>query len=132
MAKNLNLEKLAGGAFTERVNQAIQEVMENIADPNTPWKTKRKVTVTMIFEASKDRDITSVDIVSKPTLAPKEGVRTNIIIDKQLDGEIVAAEYKKQIPGQQAIKVDQETGEVINTKSKKEENTDTDGLKIVK
>ena len=136
MAKKLNLENLAGGAFTERVNQAIQEVMENISDPNTPWKTKRKVTITMTFEASKDRDITNVDIVCKPTLAPKEGVHTNIIIDKQLDGEIIAAEYKKQIPGQQAIKVDQETGEAINKEDKQEENTNNsetaDGLKIIK
>jgi hypothetical protein len=124
--KSLNLETLAGGAFTERVNQAIQEVMENIADPNTAWKTKRKVTITMVFEASEDRDITNVDIVAKPALAPKKGVHTNIIIDKQLDGEIIAAEYRKQIPGQQAIKVDSETGEIIENKP------DVSGLQIVK
>lgn len=131
MSKKLNLENLAGGAFTERVNQAIQEVMENISDPNTPWKTKRKVVITMVFEANEDRNITNVDIVSKPTLAPKEGVHTNIIIDKNLDGEIIAAEYKKQIPGQQAVKIDTETGEILENKEDDSQDN-TDGLKIVK
>ncbi|APM39416.1 replication terminator protein [Clostridium kluyveri] len=131
MAKKLNLENLAGGAFTERVNQAIQEVMENISDPNTPWKTKRKVVITMVFEANEDRNITNVDIVSKPTLAPKEGVHTNIIIDRDLDGEIIAAEYKKQIPGQQAVKIDTETGEILE-KKENDNQDNTDGLKIVK
>ena len=62
--KMLNLETLADGGFAERVNQAVREVMENIADPNTPWKTKRKVAINMTFEAKEDRDITNVDIVT--------------------------------------------------------------------
>lgn len=128
--KMLNLETLAGGAFAERVNQTIQEVMKNISDPNTPWKTKRKVLITMTFEAGKDRDITNVDIVSRSKLAPKEGVHTNIIIDKTLDGEIIAAEYRKQIPGQQALKVDADTGEIIEPKKETEDGLE--GLKVVK
>ena len=128
--KMLNLEALAGGGFTERVNQAVKEVMENISDPNTPWKTKRKVTIEMTFEAKEDRDITNVDIVAKVKLAPREGVHTTVLIDRNLDGEIIAAEYKKQIPGQQAIKVDSETGEVISDNSTEE--TNLEGIRLVK
>jgi hypothetical protein len=125
--KILNLEALAGGGFAERVNQAVREVMENIADPNTPYKTKRKVTINMTFEAKEDRDITNVDIVTKVTLAPRESVHTTVLIDRDLDGEIMAAEYKKQITGQTAIKVDSETGEVLNPTI-----DDLKGLQLVK
>jgi hypothetical protein len=125
--KMLNLEALAGGGFAERVNQAVREVMENIADPNTPYKTKRKVTINMTFEAKEDRDITNVDIVTKVTLAPRESVHTTVLIDRNMDGEIMAAEYKKQITGQQAIKVDSETGEVLNPTI-----DDLKGLQLVK
>lgn len=140
MSKHINLETLAEGTFSARVNQAIQEVMENIADPNTPWQNKRKINIQMVFTASKDRSITSVDIVPKTTLSPKEGVNTSIIIDQSCDGEIIAAEYKKQIPGQKAMKMNPETGEIINNdKEKSDEGTNEnipekteDGLKIVK
>lgn len=128
--KMLNLETLANGAFAERVNQAIKEVMENIADPNTPWKTKRKVTIDMTFEAKEDRDIAQIDIVAKTKIAPRESIHTKILIDRNLDGEIIGAEFKKQLPGQQAIKVDTETGEILDSKEKPKENLD--GLKIVK
>lgn len=131
MGKMLNLETLANGGFTERVNQAMREVMENIADPNTPWKTKRKVTITMTFEAKEDRDITNIDIVAKATLAPKESIHTKVLIDRNMDGEIIGAEFKKQIPGQQAIKVDPETGEILNSEASKEEEN-LEGLKLVK
>lgn len=130
--KMLNLETLAGGGFAERVNQAIKEVMENIADPNTPWKTKRKVTINMVFEAKEDRDITNIDIVAKVTLAPKESVHTTILIDRNLDGEIIGAEYKKQIVGQQAIKVDTETGEIVESDQNEKNAEDLQGLQLVK
>ena len=42
MEKMINLETLADGALAEKVNIALKEVLSNIADPNTEWKTKRK------------------------------------------------------------------------------------------
>lgn len=129
MGKMLNLETLANGGFAERVNQAMKEVMENIADPNTPWKNKRKVIIDMTFEAKEDRDITNIDIITKTKLAPKESVHTKLIIDRNMDGEIIGAEFKKQVPGQTAIKVDPDTGEILEPAAEREE---TEGLKIVK
>ena len=129
MEKMLNLETLANGGFAERVNQAMKEVMENIADPNTPWKNKRKVIIDMTFEAKEDRDITNIDIITKTKLAPKESVHTKLIIDRNMDGEIIGAEFKKQVPGQTAIKVDPDTGEILEPTAEREK---TEGLKIVK
>jgi hypothetical protein len=131
METKFNLETLAGGAFTERVNQALKEVAENILDPNTDWKVKRKVTIDLTFVTKEDRDLTEVDIVAKTKLAPRTSVHTKILLDKDFDGEVIASEFKKQIPGQVFIKVDAETGEVLNEQEVRD-ITDLKGLQLVK
>ena len=40
---DISLHDLAGGALQEKVNQAFEQVMKNMQDPNTPWKNKRKI-----------------------------------------------------------------------------------------
>ena len=37
---NINLETLAGGAFAEKLNEALMQVAENIQNPNTEATTK--------------------------------------------------------------------------------------------
>ncbi|EJE7236585.1 replication terminator protein [Clostridium botulinum] len=128
MGKMINLETFANGALAERMNQALKEVLENIADPNTEYKPKRKLNLEMKFTTGEDRELTEVEIVAKTKLAPRESVSTKIIIDKNLDGEVLATEFKKQIPGQTYMKVDQETGEVLEGQEKQ----DTEGLQIIK
>ncbi|MDA3730039.1 replication terminator protein [Niameybacter massiliensis] len=128
MKQMLKLDNLAGGAVQERFNQALKEVMENIADPNTDWKKKRKLTINLTFETKEDRDLTEVTIDTKVSLAPRSSVGTKILIDRDLDGEILGTEFKKQIPGQQAIKVNTDTGEVIDSREEQLEP----GLQLVK
>ncbi|EPY2285847.1 replication terminator protein, partial [Clostridium sporogenes] len=70
MEKMINLETFADGALAEKINMALKEVLENIADPNTDYKTKRKLTVDMTFASGEDRELTEVSIVAKPKLAP--------------------------------------------------------------
>ena len=132
MSKGMfNLETLAGGGLSERVNSAIKEVMANIADPNTSWKNKRKITVEMVFEAKEDRDIAQIDIIAKTKLAPREGIHTKVLIDHNMDGEIIGSEFRKQLQGQVVLKVDNDTGEVLSNASS-EAKTDLSGLEIVK
>lgn len=40
---NINLETLAGGAFAEKLNEALMQVAENIQNPNTEATTKRQI-----------------------------------------------------------------------------------------
>jgi hypothetical protein len=131
--KMINLEKFIEGAFSERVNQGIREVSENISDPNTDWKKKRKLTVEMVFETNEARELTNVEIECKSKLAPNKPIKTSIIIDKTLDGVVLASEFKKQIPGQTFMKVDDETGEITSNGLTKDVGAeDLKGLQIVK
>lgn len=132
METKFNLETLAGGAFTERVNQALKEVAENIVDPNTDFKAKRKVSIDLIFTTKEDRELTEVDIATKVKLAPRTAVHTKIVLNKHLNGEVIAAEYKKQIQGQTFMQVDPETGEILTEDKQASEVTDLKGLQIVK
>lgn len=39
----INLEALAGGAFAEKLNEALIQVADNIQNPNTEATTKRQI-----------------------------------------------------------------------------------------
>lgn len=39
---NINLESLAGGAFAEKLNEALMQVAENIQNPNTEASIRRQ------------------------------------------------------------------------------------------
>lgn len=45
--QHINLETFANGAFAEQVNRAMEEVAQNIQNPNTDAKKARKITITL-------------------------------------------------------------------------------------
>lgn len=130
MEKFINLETFADGALAEKVNMALREVLANITDPNTDWKLKRKLTVDMTLATGEDRELTEVTILAKTKLAPSKALAAKIVIGTDGKGGILASEYKKQIPGQSTMRVDEETGEVITTAEEKE--IDLDGIRLIK
>lgn len=130
MEKFINLEQFADGAFAEKVNIGLKEVLANIRDLNTDWKKKRKLTIELTFSAREDRELTSVDIIAKPKLEPAKPLSTTIVMGTDGKGGIMASEFKKQITGQSVMRVDEETGEVITTAEEKE--IDLEGIRLVK
>ncbi|MCR1138570.1 replication terminator protein [Clostridium botulinum] len=126
----INLETFADGALAEKVNMALKEVLTNITDPNTSWKTKRKLTLDITFSAGEDRELAMLDIVAKTKLAPAKALNSKIVIGTDGKGGILASEFKNQIPGQSTMRVDEETGEVLTTAEEKE--VDLKGIKLVK
>ncbi|QQE80897.1 replication terminator protein [Alicyclobacillus sp. SO9] len=89
---SINLSKLAGGAVQERFEQEFQRIIENIADPNTDAKKKRKLQLTLTFEPNEDRSISELSIESKITTAPPMGVSTSLLIGADSDGVIASRE----------------------------------------
>lgn len=53
---HINIEEFAGGALSVQVNKAIEEVTENIQDPNTDAQKARRATITIEFRPSEARD----------------------------------------------------------------------------
>jgi len=96
-----NLDELAGGALAERFQDGLNEVLANIFDPNTdPLKT-RKLSLTLTLKPNQTRDMASVDIDAKTTLAPPRAVQTVLYIGCNKEtGEVMATEVTKEIPGQ--------------------------------
>lgn len=124
----LKLEDIAGGALQEKANAAMQKVLDNLQDPNTPWKNKRSITMKIAFSQNECRDDTAVEVSVETKLAPVSPVVTRMAIGKDLvTGETYAQEYGKQIRGQMSLDlgqqgtvriggdtVDKETGEVVS------------------
>ena len=113
----VNLEEFAGGALQEKFDEAFDKVIQNMLDPNTPWKNKRKITVEVTLEQDEMRRDTAVHVAVVAKLAPVKPVETRMVIGKNLKtGETFAEEYGKQIRGQMSIddyqEVDPETGEI--------------------
>jgi hypothetical protein len=102
--KHLSLDNIAGGEVAERYAQAMEDVMENILDPNTT-DGKRSITITITLEPKKkDKNLISVIGDVKAKVAPRMGATTQLIIGKEDSGEVVANEiYKGQVKGQMSL-----------------------------
>ncbi len=127
----LNLNEIAEGALQEKINTAMRKVLENMQDPNTPYKVKRGITVKIGFTQTESRSDAVVDVSVETKLAPSSPINTMMSIGKDLrSGEVYAEEYGKQVKGQMILDldppvqkigndtVDTETGEVIENNSK--------------
>lgn len=129
--KSVDLKEVAGGALQEKAQKALEDVFENMQDPNTPWKNKREVVIKMKFTQNEDRDDATCEISVEKKLAQPKPVETKFALGKNLEtGEVVAEEYGPGIKGQVSIDewqkeqqingktVDMETGEIIEDSKK--------------
>ena len=88
-----SLDSLANGALLEKFNAAMSKVTENIADPNTKAKAKRKIIMEIICSPEEDRDFVPIEIAVKTTLAPAKSIASRIVIGRDKDGKAVSNEY---------------------------------------
>lgn len=96
----INLETLAGGAFAEKLNEALMQVAENIQNPNTDATTKRQITVNIKFTPNKTRQMVGTQIAVTTKLAATEAIDTQMVMGVNMrTGQIEIAEYDGQIRG---------------------------------
>ena len=94
----INLEALAGGAFAEKLNEALIQVADNIQNPNTEATTKRQINVTIKFAPNKTRQLVTTK------LAATEAIDTQMIMGVNMrTGQLEIAEYDGQIRGQMSL-----------------------------
>ena len=107
--KHVDLEKFANGAFSAQVNRAIEEVTENIQNPNTDAGATRKITVTIAFKPNAERNFVATGVQTKTTLAPALGAVTAFSMGKNLQTGV-------EVEGKA---VDTDTGEIVGTAGSK-------------
>lgn len=120
--KNIELKELVGGALQEQFGKAFERVVENLQNPNTPYKNSREITIKLKFTQNEMRDDVKCGISVSEKLAAQSPMETAFAIGKDLTtGELYAEEYGKQVRGQLSINdmkpeevVDPETGEILD------------------
>lgn len=82
MSKPLKLETLQNGAVLEVFEVELQNVLDNIQDPNTKPDGVREVSVKLKFKPSKDRNYTSLTYSVTSKLQPSEPGEVPIFVDR--------------------------------------------------
>lgn len=101
VTSQINLERLAGGAFAEKLNEALMQVAENIQNPNTEATTKRQINIAIKFAPDKSRQVINTQISVTTKLAATEAIDTQMVMGVNMrTGQIEIAEYDGQIRGQ--------------------------------
>jgi hypothetical protein len=96
----LTYETITGGALAEMVNSKIQEILLNVQDVNTPWKTKRELTIKLKISPNEDRDQAAVDIDVSTKLASLKGIETDIFITRIRDNVVA---FEREDPRQMSL-----------------------------
>lgn len=125
--KNVELKELVGGALQEQFGKSFEKIVENLQNPNTPYKNSREITIKLKFTQNEKRDDVKCAVQVSEKLAPQAPMETAFAIGKDLKtGELYAEEYGKQIKGQMHIddiqktevidgqEVDTTTGEIVS------------------
>ena len=63
---NFNLSEISDGGVQVKINRALKEVADNILDPNTEAKKKRKVQLTISISPNEKRDAAETKLVLIP------------------------------------------------------------------
>lgn len=100
MKKVENLNDLMNGAANERLAAAIEAVLQNVFDPNTEAKRKRKVTLILTVQPSDDRETAKFVLDCKPTLAPPVSVSQTLLLNRDDKGNVSAHQLGGQLEGQ--------------------------------
>lgn len=105
---NVDLTDMANGAIQEKLEHVMGEVLDNILNPNTDAKKKRKVTINLVLTPNENRDAVTLDAQVKPTLVPEESATTTILVGRNGKGAIEANELKSGTKGQTYFDPDDE------------------------
>lgn len=87
-AINFDLSEIADGGVQVKLNRALQQVADNILDPNTDPTKKRKVQLNITLTPNEKRDASDVTVEVKTTLAPEVGVPTTMLLGRDINGKV--------------------------------------------
>lgn len=82
MSERVSLENLGGGAAVEMFDHQLKRVLENVQDPNTPWKTPRRVTLTVIIQPDEGREGATVQVAAESKLVAPASYKTQFMLGR--------------------------------------------------
>lgn len=93
--QRLSLANLGDGGALELFDVALQEILKNIQDPNTPADAARSITLTVTFKPEKSRDLSRCKYKVVPKLAPIAEQETRVFLPQSPDssGNYYATEH---------------------------------------
>jgi len=93
----VSLENLGRGAAVEKFDDCLQQVLENILDPNT-GASARAVTLKVTIKPNENRTLCSVSIACDPKLVFPKPFVTEMFVGSD-GGKVIATEHNpKQDP----------------------------------
>ena len=100
---------MAMGAIKERVDYEMGHIVDNILDPNTAAKKKRKLVLTLEFQPDSNRQVITVSTTAKSALVPTDPVMTTLYVAAEPGtGQLQVVEMVPQVPGQMALDGDEQ------------------------
>ncbi len=103
--ETLSLENLGNGGALELFQDELVNVLENILDPNTDAKAKRKLTLVATFSPNADRNEVGLDVQCTSKLAPLASASATVFVGRK-HGQVVAITHD---PRQLQLEWDEES-----------------------
>lgn len=90
----LDLNSIANGVLAEKIQEEWQKLLDNMQDPNAPFKPARKLVIELKCIQDEKRSVMTVVGTATAKLAPPAGVLANYGQGKDLEtGKAYAEEY---------------------------------------
>ena len=96
MDDKLSLSNLREGAAIEQFDHCLQQVLDNIQDPNTDAEGVREINLKVKFKPDKERALGEVTVQASSKLAPVKALLSRVFLGMDYRGKGMAREA--QIP----------------------------------
>lgn len=89
MKEQVTLTTLGRGAAEELFQRELDRVIGNITDLNTPWKTKRTITLKVAFSPDENRETADVEVICTSKIPAAKGAKTTVFYGIGPEGPVV-------------------------------------------
>lgn len=90
----IDISELADGELQRMISEEWHKIVENMQDPERPYKGKRKLVITLTCTQNEKRNAMTVDADVKSTLVPLAGVEARFDTGRDSEGRPFAIEYQ--------------------------------------
>jgi hypothetical protein len=97
MSNELTLANIGGGAAVEKFAEELDRVIENILDPNTEAKAKRKIVLEVCIAPNHERGFGAITISSVAKLAPTTAYATRAYFGRDADRHVCFEDNPRQL-----------------------------------